>query len=98
MQDSGSSHIMRCLAKSRKNAEYQLGEGCSFRCASLQPLSRVMPPKEFQVMKRVITIPYGPEVTKVFSIWHTIRAGSFDSTGLQTCFGIDETDHSREFK
>ena len=54
--------------------------------------------KEFQVMKRVITIPYGPAVTKVFSIWHTIRAGSFDSTGLQTCFGIDETDHSREFK
>jgi len=77
---------MRCLAKSRKNAEHQLGEGCSFRCALLQPLSRVMPPKEFQVMKRVITILYGSEVTKVFSIWHTIKGWFFRQHGVTTLF------------
>jgi hypothetical protein len=86
MQDSGSSHIMKCVVKSPKNAEHQLGEGCSFRCASLQPLGCVMLSKEFQVMKRVITIPYGPKVTKVFSIWHIIKGWFFRQHGVTNLF------------
>ena len=35
----GNSHIKRCRVKPHRNAEHQLGEGCSFRCASFAPLN-----------------------------------------------------------